>query len=323
MNRRTVVHGVVLLVAVLPGTGCRRQTPETPTRGHLVVAASEAHAPLLRREAALFNSLYAEAHVDVQARSTRECFVALAQDSVRLAVADRPLNAEERAALAHLGTEATELRIGEDALGVFVHPDNALAGLDREQLADVLCGRITTWAALPGTGRTGPITVVLPGRNSGVWELLTTAFLPGVALAPARVVATEAEVLAQVLADPDAIGVASIAAWKDPGTAPATLAAAAGEPGWANGVAAATASVRAVDALVADAAGTPVAYPLHQANVHRGVYPLHFPVFLVFDPQSQLAAGFAAFVASGPGQKLVLAAGLVPATMPVRLVTLK
>jgi len=186
-----------------------------------------------------------------------------------------------------------------------------------------LCGRITSWADLPGATRAGPITVVLPGRNSGVWELLTTSFLPGAALAPAKVEATEAAVLARVMVEPAALGVASIAAWKDADAVPVATAAAGGEPGWANGVAASTAAVRAVDALVADAAGTPVAYPLHQANVHRGVYPLHFPVSLVFDPQSQLAAGFAAFVASGPGQKLVLAAGLVPATMPVRLVTLK
>jgi phosphate transport system substrate-binding protein len=33
-----------------------------------------------------------------------------------------------------------------------------------------------------------------------------------------------------------------------------------------------------------------------------------------------VAAGFLAFVASAPGQKILLNAGLVPATMPVRLV---
>ena len=36
-----------------------------------------------------------------------------------------------------------------------------------------------------------------------------------------------------------------------------------------------------------------------------------------------LAAGFAAFVASAPGQKLIVNAGIVPATMPVRGVQLR
>lgn len=324
MHRHARTWCAAALVLMLAGAGCRHPAPESPTHGSLVLAVSESHAALLRREADLFNSLYPGAHVEVRARSTREAFVALVDDSVRAVAVDRPPNAEERAALERAGIDATAVRIGEDALGVFVHPGNLLAGLSRAQLVEVLTGRTADWAQLPGTGRSGRITVVLPGRNSGTWELLSTVFVPGAALAPSQVVNTEAEVLAHVLADPAAIGVASIAAWKNPPAGSGTQAAAAGAPGWANEVATAgTAALRAVDALSPDSSGTWVAYPLHQANVHRGMYPLHYPISLLFNSRSPLAAGFVSFVASAPGQKLVLASGLVPATMPVRLVTLK
>lgn len=324
MCRRTHEFATLALALTLTGAGCGHDAAESPTRGTLVLAACESHAPLLRREADLFNSLYPNAHVEVRARSTREAFVALVDDSVRVVAVDRPPNPEERAALQRAGVDVAEVPIGKDALGVFVHPANQLAGLSRSQLSDMLSGRITDWAQLPGTGLSGTIAVVLPGRNSGVWELLTTVFVPGASLAPAQVAATEADVLARVMANPAAVGIASIAAWKEPGGDSGAQVAAAGAPGWANGIATAgTAGLRALDALAADSSGTWVAYPLHQANVQRGVYPLHYPVSLLFNSRSPLAAGFASFVASAPGQKLVLTAGLVPATMPVRLVTLK
>ena len=324
MRDRNVNWGVLGLAAALSSAGCQRQATESPTQGRLVVTASESHAPLLRRAAELFNSLYPEAQVEVRAQSTREAFIALVEDSVRIAAVDRAANAEERLALERAKVHVTEVRIGEDALGVFVHPSNTLGGLTREQLADVLGGRTTDWQSLPGAGVSGRIQLVLPSRNSGIWELLTSMVGPGTALAPAQVAATEAEVLAQVLAQPNAVGVASIAAWKDPGAAHGVQIAASGEPGWANGISTTGAgALRALDALVADSTGTWVAHPLHQANVHSGAYPWHFPVSLLFNQESRLAAGFASFVASAPGQKLVLGAGLVPATMPVRLVTLK
>jgi phosphate transport system substrate-binding protein len=289
-----------------------------------VVAVSEPHAPLLRREAELFNSLYPGAHVEVQARSTREALIALVEDSVQMAAVDRAPTAQEQTALERAGVHTSELRMGEDALGVFVHPANRLRGLTCAQVGDVLTGRTNDWVSLPGAGLSGRIYVVLTGRNSGVCELLATVFFPNATLAPSQVAATEAEVLQKVLADPNAIGVASVAAWKDPGAARGVRIAASGEPGWTNGISTTSAAaLRALDALVADSTGTWVAHPLHQANVHRGVYPFHFSVLMLFDPRSALAAGFGSFVASAPGQKLVLAAGLVPATMPVRLVTRK
>jgi phosphate transport system substrate-binding protein len=316
-------------VAAAAGFGCKQRPVETPTSGHLAIAVAESHAPLLQREAELFASLYPKARIDIHPVSTREAFVALLADSVRLALVDREPNAEEKAAIAADGAHIENLRIAEDALAVLVQASNALPQLSRAQLAELLAGRIRDWAAIPGATVAGPVRIVTTGRNSGAWELLAARFFPDVALLPPQVVATQQEVLAAVGADPTTLGIVAVAAWKEtPATAAAASAAIhtavpATAAGWATDVATGSAAVRAVAIAAPDSLGNVMARALHQANIHTGAYPLHYPVFVCFDSQSRLATGFAAFLASAPGQKRILDTGLVPATMPVRLVQLQ
>ena len=82
-----------------------------------------------------------------------------------------------------------------------------------------------------------------------------------------------------------------------------------------------TSAARAVPVVAAGLDSVIAPQKLHQANVYRGFYPLHYPVYLAYvGSSSSVAVGFGAFVASAAGQKIILNAGLVPATMPVRLV---
>ena len=303
------------------GLACAPPASESPTRGRLDVAVAESHAPIVEREAALFSSLYSEAHLRIRPMTTREAFIALIADSVRLVVVDRRPNAEEERALAEVGARIEEVRIAEDALALVVNPANGLRDVSLDQAADLLSGRTPDWAALPGAALSGSVAVVMTGRNSGAWELLTEHFFPGRGWAAPGVRAeSQKDVLAQVEAVPGAVGVVSVACWKNPG-------AASGNPsrpeatGWAAGVPSA-APVRALAIVAADSLGLAEPRALHQANIHLGLYPLHYPIYVVFNSRSLLAAGFSAFVASAPGQKLLLDAGLVPATMPVRLVQL-
>jgi phosphate transport system substrate-binding protein len=60
-----------------------------------------------------------------------------------------------------------------------------------------------------------------------------------------------------------------------------------------------------------------------QAYVYLGYYPISTPVYIYSrEVERDLGDGFIAFVTSVAGQKVVQAGGLVPATMPVRLVQL-
>ena len=74
-----------------------------------------------------------------------------------------------------------------------------------------------------------------------------------------------------------------------------------------------------------DSASTTLEYfPPLQAHVYRGYYPLSRTLYLFSrNAGTGVGIGFTAFVTGAEGQKLFLKNGLVPATMPVRLIQLQ
>ena len=59
----------------------------------------------------------------------------------------------------------------------------------------------------------------------------------------------------------------------------------------------------------------------HQAYIYQQYYALTREIFIYSRADSYgVAAGFTSFITSAPGQRIVMSSGLVPATMPVRLV---
>ena len=62
----------------------------------------------------------------------------------------------------------------------------------------------------------------------------------------------------------------------------------------------------------------------HQAHIYRNYYPLSRSIYIFTHKAGRgVARGFAAFAAGVDGQKIIVKNGLVPATMPVRLVQLQ
>lgn len=62
----------------------------------------------------------------------------------------------------------------------------------------------------------------------------------------------------------------------------------------------------------------------YQAYIALGEYPLRRDVYaLLTDPRSGLASGFTSFLTSDRGQRIILRAGLVPATQPLRIVNVR
>lgn len=65
-------------------------------------------------------------------------------------------------------------------------------------------------------------------------------------------------------------------------------------------------------------------YKPYQAYIALGQYPLVREIYAVLtDPRSGLASGFATFLASDRGQRIILRSGVVPATQNVRIVNVK
>lgn len=64
-------------------------------------------------------------------------------------------------------------------------------------------------------------------------------------------------------------------------------------------------------------------YKPYQAYIALNNYPLCRNIYAILnDPRNGLASGFASFLTSDRGQKIILKTGIVPATQPVRIVNI-
>lgn len=294
------------VVASIIAPGCQERTGDTPTKGRVAVAVCEEVLPLVREEEARFEELYPEARVDLRPRSAREAIAELFNDSVKVIVSSRGLNAEETAARKALGLEITEFRIAIDALTIVVNPANDVTRLTLPQLDSIFTGKVMDWGLLGWPGAPGKVALCIPDRNNASHEIFAGRVLRGGAYAqPAVVAVTSQEMIAAVEKDPSAIGIAGLNWMRDAG-----------------------ARVRMVDLSdpsAPDSLGIRGKYfSPHQAYVYKGFYPIVRNVYIYVTPDSYgVSSGFTAFITSAAGQKIVQNQGLVPATMPVRLVELR
>jgi len=301
-----------LLILLAGVEACKQQEEEiNPTRGRITAIVAESYAALMQQEVEEFQRLYATARVTLLSATTREAIVHLLNDSVRIIITDRPLNVEEREVVQKNDILINETKIAEDALALVVHRQNPLERITPATLADIVLSKITNWSQVPESQWSGPIEFIFVGRNSGAYELLAQKFLQlEEEIVPAFAVPTQKEVLEYIAGHPRAFGVVSAAAFYNV-TKP-------------QGVPDTTTVLRSLAVEGQDTTGTKQFVKLHQANVYRGFYPLHYGVYIYTTSSPARDAGpelgFATFVASFAGQKIIKDAGLVPATMPIRLV---
>jgi phosphate transport system substrate-binding protein len=286
--------------------GCPPQRSETPTSGHLSALVTESLAPLIQQEAEEFQRLYPEVSVTIGGTSTRGAIVQLINDSVSFIIVDRPFNQEEREVVKQYAIEHVETKVALDALVVLVNNRNPTENITLYALEQILSGKITNWRNVPESRWSGPIDLVLTPINSGAYELLATYFFQlSQPIVPRIVAENQHAVFRTVAMNERALGFISLAALND------TL----GKPE----VVRLRNSTRAL--AVSGKDSVHAFHKPHQANVYRGYYPLRYPVYLYSTaPYASLATGFSAFIASVNGQKIIQNAGLVPATMPVRLI---
>ncbi len=302
------IHSLVLsLSLLLTWTGCQKDTRDLPTRGNLVVISSEDIFPSIDAEVQEFESMYEQAHITHLQSTTRDAVVQLLNDSVKLITSPRQFNDEERAVIKKYKLEVDTFKIAYDAALVLVNENNSLTRIKVEELKDIMLGKAKTWHDVGEKKISGRIVVALGGANSGMYEYVKqriTNFQPF-----ADVVfpcSTTTHVISFVAAHSNAIGFVS-QSWVS-STPAKTRILDIGDPNFTR-----------------DSASTTLEYfPPLQAHVYRGYYPLSRTLYIFSrNAGTGVGVGFTAFVTGAEGQKLFLKNGLVPATMPVRLIQLQ
>jgi phosphate transport system substrate-binding protein len=284
---------LLLACALLTLPGCTRpsarQVEDSETSGRIKVVSVPETEALVIRETAAFRRAYPQAMFDVAAGSSREAVKALLEERADLAVLTRELEPEERSVMVKGGMELEGYRFARDAICVIVHPGNPVEHIAADDLRRIYLGQLGDWSALGG--RAGRIQPVVRTSGSDVMESFLQRVMGGDApTAPAIRAASDSEVVARVLGEPNAIGFVSMA-WAERGARLLRVSTLNGMPYWK-----------------ADA-----------ERVYTGEYPLtRYCNLYVRSRGPKLANGLVTFVSSMEGQKIVHEANLVPTAVPVR-----
>ncbi len=307
----SILLGASLLLASCDRNQLRGST-DGATFGNIKIAVDETLAPIIDSQLMVFHATYPDAHITSIVCSEAEAMNLLLRDSVRSAIMTRPLTPKERAAFESQGYHhIRDLHIATDGVGVIVSPMNSDTAITYEQLRDITLGKITDWSQVNGK-RSGKIQIVFDNANSSTVRFVQDTINKGAKLPEDHVFATKnnAEVINHVAKTPNAIGFIGTN-WISDQEDETHLS-----------------FLRKIRTVGITAEQGHVGYGAHwypfQADIARKYYPLRRKVYSICrEARMGLGSGFNSFLASERGQRIILKAGLVPATAPLRIVNTK
>ncbi|MCY7351518.1 MAG: substrate-binding domain-containing protein [Cytophagaceae bacterium] len=314
MKQVAYIGGVLILASGLLACGDSDKPADTVSTGDIVIASDQSLQPLIEAEEMAFEASRKYAKITPKYVTELKAIEMLLNDSARVAVVTREFNARERKILAEQKFQYRSMKIAIDAVALITNDANADTLISTDQLRDVLTGKITQWNQLRRGGKQqtggGKITVVFDNNSSSnLSYLLDTLEISDQVKAPVFAVKSNEEVIAFVKKNPNAMGVIGLN-WISDSDDPKT-------PGFMQGI------------RVMGVARRPEPEPEDyfqpfQYNLALNRYPLSRNVLMITkEARRGLGTGFINYVASDRGQRIVLKAGLLPATQIIRLVNIR
>ncbi|WP_261816724.1 PstS family phosphate ABC transporter substrate-binding protein [Vibrio gallicus] len=158
--------------------------------GNLSSIGSDSLAGIMSSWAEDFSVVYPSVNMQVHAAGSSSAIPALTQGTAQFGPMSRLMKPSEIAAFEkQYGYEPTALVVALDAVGVYVHQDNPIKGLNFRQLDSIFsatnfCGsehRVTSWSELGVTQNWGRLKIQTFGRNSvsGTHEVFKSKVLCG------------------------------------------------------------------------------------------------------------------------------------------------
>ncbi len=291
MNKRCLP---VLMVAVVIAMGCQEQG-QTTTRGSISVVVGESVFPLVQKEAAEFMRLYEQSHIELTPSTSREAIIQFLTGKVATIIVSRDLNEEEKKAVEAYKLSMRSWPFAMDAVVIIVNPENPAEGVTMGEAGQIFSGKIANWKNLGGNSRA--IEPFVLSRNTGTAEFFLNAVVHDTMFATtAKRCSSSTHIVDLVASRRGAIGFVGLA--------------------WVNE------KVKALK-VAADSATEYIAP--NQALIYQGEYPLRRTIRIMSTDTGYagLSTGFITFLTSAQGQKIVTHFGLVPVTMPVRIVRIE
>jgi phosphate transport system substrate-binding protein len=307
---KTLTNIVCTSVLILLACACSNHSQgnsDTPTSGNIKIAADETFAPIIESQIQVFQAIYHFAQITPLYLSEKETFKALLDDSVRVIIASRKLTPKEEVFFQSKKFFPKQTLVAADAITLLVNPKNNDSLMSIKDIKEILNGNIQNWKQLQPSSKLTKIQVVFDNQGSSTVRYMLDSIGRGDKLSPQLSALTyNKDVVDYVSKNINAIGIIGVNWVSD--HSDSTSMSFLGK-------------VKIVRISADTKATLDNSYKPYQAYIAQKKYPLIRYLYAInADPRMGLASGFAAFIASDRGQRIILKAGLLPATQPLRII---
>jgi phosphate transport system substrate-binding protein len=310
----TIVPALLIVAAIAALTSCKPKgtanLKETPTSGNIRIASDDSFQPIIDAEIDTFTALYKYATIKPLYKPENELVAFFLNDSVKVIVSAWAPTEEQRKVLLDLQTVVRTTVVAYDALALVLNRSNADSLLTYKNVRKIFTGEITDWNQINPRSKLGPVNIVFDNIRSGNIRYFRERFDLPDSLGPNFfAVNSNPEVIDYVSESPGAIGIVSVN-WISDEDDPQSFSL-------LNKI-----KVAAVSQPYLEEEST--FYLPVQGSIYDKTYPFVREVNMnLRESFSGLGSGFVSFVAGEKGQRIILKSGLVPATMPIRIIQVK
>jgi len=317
MSRKVKISGMaitaiavgtfVLIMANCTGAGSS-SPKETPTAGSIKIAADDSFQPIVDSQVAVFTGLYGDAHISPEYKPETDLISDFMKDSVKVIITSWELSEDQKKILSSQLIEPRSTTVAWDALALIINKKNNDTLLTYNNIEDIFKGKVTNWKQINEESKLGDVNIIFDNNKSGNIRYFKDKFhLEGAMPSNFFAVNSNPEVVDYVSKTPNSIGIVSVNWISDHED---------------------SLSMSFVEKVSVVGVSRPYYddefyYPL-QGSIYDKSYPYTREIRMISrETYYGLGSGFISFVASEQGQRIILKSGLLPATMPIRLITIK
>lgn len=306
-----ITGSLILILALVVRCSNRRPAviDETPTRGNIRIVADASFQPIVEAQIATFTSLYKYAHIKSSYVPETDLITAFLNDSVKVVVSAWEPTKQQKELLLSTQTVVRTTAVAYDAIALVLNKDNKDSLLTYQNVNDMFTGKLSDWKGINPASDFGKMLMVFDSEKSANIRYFKEEFKIGNQL-PSNFysVKSNGEVIDYVSKNKGAIGLVSV--------------------NWISNKKDSISrsfSDKIKVAAISQHYLEPGSYFLPvQGSIYDKSYPFTRKINMVSRESFEgLGSGFISWFASEQGQRIVLKSGLVPATMPIRLLQIK
>lgn len=297
------------IISIVLFTSCKTEETETTTRGRLHVYIPESIAPVMIDEVHEFLSLYKQNgaeidHTIVPTESVARHFV---YDTSRIAFLTRPLTQNEKDLAKKVSGDLNEILIAYDGIIIVVHPRNPIEQLSTTEIRKMLEGKFTKWDQFVSHKKMKGALSIYCHDSSDITGYLSQRMTKQQGIV-GKFIRTNSDVQTLHEVEKDLYGLGIVAlSWLDSVKSSAKVL----------NLGRTKEDTDTTFAPPVEAIGK--YFSPDRAYIFLNYYPLKRAIYMYTRTQLDLAAGFATYVATTEGQKIILKHKLVPGTQHIKI----